>query len=139
MTVTIRGFGPDDIEPVLHIWRLSDHIGLDESDSIEHLRRFLAHNPDCNFVAAYDECVVGAVLCGNDGRRGYLYHLAVDRDHRRRGIGRKLVQRVCAGLRAGGIHKCHIHIFKNSEFADLFWEGLGWNVRCDIDIRSKFT
>ncbi len=135
----IREFHCADIESALLVWRSCEHIGLDESDSVSSLQRFLQQNPSISFIAEEDGEVVGAVLCGNDGRRGYLYHLAVHKSCRRRGIGRDLMHSVCAGLRAQDIHKCHIHIFRDNEFADLFWQGLGWTLRRDIDIRSKFT
>jgi putative acetyltransferase len=69
--------------------------------------------------------MAGAVLCGHDGRRGYLHHLAVAESHRRGGIGRQLVERCLTGLRSIGIMKCHLFIFIDNDIGLDFWQGFG--------------
>lgn len=93
-----------DIESALALWRASEGLGLNESDTPDALTVFLARNPALSAVAiAADGRLVGAVLCGHDGRRGTLHHLAVAPDWRGRGIARRLVAHGIAGFQAIGI------------------------------------
>ena len=71
--------------------------------------------------------VIAAVLCGHDGRRGYLHHLAVDAGHRRQGLGRALVERCLARLAVAGIPKCNIFLFNDNAEGRRFWESSGTN------------
>ena len=81
--------------------------------------------------------MVGAVLCGHDGRRGYLHHLAVATSHRRRGIGRELVERCMDGLRREGIAKCHLMVYHHNAAGQAFWRSIGWHGRDDILLMSR--
>jgi ribosomal protein S18 acetylase RimI-like enzyme len=83
-----------------------------------------------------DAQVVGTTLCGQDGRRGYLYHLAVDPKYRRQGLGKQLTQASLVGLKSLGIQKCHIMVYRNNESGKAFWQRLGWKLRSDIDLLS---
>ena len=83
--------------------------------------------------------VVGVVLCGHDGRRGYLTHLAVARTHRRRGIGRALADRSIRMLADEGIDKCHIVVFRDNHAALTHWRDTGWIERTELSVFSKFT
>jgi N-acetylglutamate synthase len=87
-------------------------------------------------VALVDGQVGGTLLCGHDGRRGYLHHLAVDMRYRRRGIGRELVKRGIAALEKEGISKCHLFLMAENDEGRAFWQRLGWTVRDDIEILS---
>ena len=80
---------------------------------------------------------IGVCLCGTDGRRGFLYHLAVDPAYRRQGIGSQLVERVFAALRKQSIHKCHIMVFASNQTGLLFWQQEGWTRRPEIVLMSK--
>ena len=80
---------------------------------------------------------MGAVLCGTDGRRGFLHHLAVDASERRRGIGTALVDRGLEALRQRGIEKCHLFVLVGNEDAQQFWERTGWSVRRDLVMMSR--
>ena len=80
--------------------------------------------------------VVAAVLCGHDGRRGYLHHLAVRPSCRGRGIGRRLVETCLAALQADGIQKCHVFVFMDNPQGVDFWMHLGWTPRADIGVVS---
>jgi ribosomal protein S18 acetylase RimI-like enzyme len=88
-------------------------------------------------VAVEDGRVVGTVLCGKDGRRGYLYHLCVDELYRRKGLGRKLVASCLEDLEKAGIARCHLFIFGGNEAGKQFWRATGWQERLDISLYSK--
>ena len=94
-------------------------VGLNEGDDPAGLRAFLARNPGLSLVAQDGTRIVAAVLCGHDGRRGYLYHLAVANDYRRRGLGTSLVER-CSALAAAGIPKCTIVLYADNESGERF-------------------
>jgi len=81
--------------------------------------------------------VVGTVLCGHDGRRGYIHHLAVAQSHRRRGIGRALVERILSALMAQGIQKCHLFVFGENRQAIAFWERVGFSQRVELVMMSR--
>jgi ribosomal protein S18 acetylase RimI-like enzyme len=98
--------------------------------------RYLARNPGLSFVARDAGQLVGAVLTGTDGRRGYLQHLAVAPSHRGQGLGRALAERAVTALRAGGIRKCHIMVRRENAQARAFWTRLGWNERADVTLMS---
>jgi putative acetyltransferase len=85
------------------------------------------------------EQLAGVVLCGHDGRRGYIHHLAVSHSHRRQGIGRALVARCLAALERAGIGKCHIFVFRENEAALAFWQGTDWIDRVDLTMLSQYT
>lgn len=123
---------PDDIGPTLRLWRETEGLTLREADSPEALAHYLERNPGMSFVACVGGELVGAVICGHDGRRGYLHHLAVHPDHRRRGIGNALVERCRAALRDHGIDKCHLFVRTENKSARAFWIRAGWTPRRDI-------
>src|SRR5436309_921619 len=105
MNVTLRQFSIADYDPVMALWKSSEGMGLGEADSRENIAAFLERNSGLSLVAEVDGQIIGAVLCGHDGRRGFFYHLAIDRQYRRRGIGRTLAARCLALLQERGIHK----------------------------------
>jgi ribosomal protein S18 acetylase RimI-like enzyme len=90
-------------------------------------------------VARHKVRIVGAVLCGHDGRRGYLHHLAVAPAHRHNGIGRALVEACLAKLGHIGIQKCNIFLFSDNEPGEAFWKHIGWNGRGDLKVLQKPT
>src|SRR5690606_19450730 len=106
----IRAMVNTDYVPVRRLWEGTPGVGLNDSDRQHAVERFLERNPAMSAVASVDGRIVGAVLCGHDGRRGYLYHLAVELSHRKTGIGRKLVEWCEQRLEEAGIDKCSIFI-----------------------------
>ena len=80
---------------------------------------------------------MGAVICGTDGRRGYLHHLAVATTHRRMGIGKELTRRVLEQLDAMGLQKCHIFVYGDNQDGLVFWKQIGWKVRTELVLMSK--
>ena len=138
MRVKIIPFTMESYDKVFALWQRCDGIGLGESDSRENIQFFLNRNPDMSFIATINDDIVGAVLAGHDGRRGYIYHLAISTKHRRQGLGRLLVDRCLKTMDRIGIVKCHIFIFNNNIDGQKFWESLGWSYRKDIGVVSKF-
>jgi ribosomal protein S18 acetylase RimI-like enzyme len=139
MPTTYRNMNPQDYEDVYDLWKSTPGIGLSEADSREGIEKFLAANPGRCFVALDGEELVGAVMCGCDGRRGYLHHLAVRTDRRGRGIGRQLVEECMAALRAIGIDKAHIFVIKDNESGKIFWRKAGWQERDDLTVMSRMV
>lgn len=128
--VKVRGLEPGDLDAALGLWVATEGLGLNESDSREALLRFLARNPGQSAVAEAREGegaarVVGAVLCGHDGRRGALHHLAVDPSHRGRGLGSELIEHALAALRREGIPRCNIYLYDDNEDGARFCGALG--------------
>jgi N-acetylglutamate synthase len=135
--IDIRKMTIEDFYEVLALWHTSEGVGLSDSDSRENLRQYLDRNPGMSFVALIDGKIVGAALAGHDGRRGYIYHLAVHPDYRRRGIGRDLVDHCVKILAESGLKKCHIFIFNDNDTGIAFWKSVGWSQRFDIGVVSK--
>lgn len=128
----MRFFRIEDYERVVALWRRTEGVGLNESDTRRAIAVYLHRNPRLSFVAEQDGQIIGAVLCGHDGRRGYLHHLAVAKRHRRCGIGRHLVNACLAKLRQAGIPKCNIFIFANNTKGIKFWAHTGWGLRKEL-------
>jgi ribosomal protein S18 acetylase RimI-like enzyme len=132
----ISPFRPPDYDEVMALWRTSEGLTLRDADSREAIEKYLARNPGLSFLARDEGQVVGAVLAGTDGRRGYLHHLAVAPSHRGRGLGRALAERVVAALKGLGVAKCHLMVRQENAAARAFWVRLGWAERDDIALMS---
>jgi N-acetylglutamate synthase len=137
VALTIRNMTANDLESVIALWNSVEGVGLDPViDEPAGLASYLVRNPGLSFVAECDGRTVGAVLCGHDGRRGYLHHLAVAKAHRRQGFGRDLAGRCLAALERAGINKCHLFVFGDNEAAKTFWKSVGWQFREDLAVMS---
>ena len=132
----LREFAAVDIPKVLELWHATPGIVLRDVDAPEAIARYLARNPGLSFVAADGTTIVGAVLCGTDGRRGYLQHLAVAQPHRRYGLGRQLATAAVRALAHRGVDKCHLMVLADNDSAQAFWRHLGWKDRTDIRLMS---
>ena len=133
MNYTIQPMVIQDYDELIALWRATEGVGLSEGDEKSGIEFYLRRNPGLCFVARNAaNKLIGAVLCGHDGRRGFLYHLAVARNLRQQGIGRKLVDACLAALRSEGIQKCTILVYANNEEGKKFWRNLGWNDRLDL-------
>jgi len=128
----VRHFRIEDFDAVIALWRRTEGVGLNESDTRPAIAAYLRRNPHLSLVAEKNGRIIGAVLCGHDGRRGYLHHLAVSKRHRCRGIGRQLVNACLAKLRNAGIQKCNIFIFANNAAGMKFWTHTGWSLRTEL-------
>jgi putative acetyltransferase len=139
MTIALREMTIADYDPVLTLWQASEGVGLSGDDERPAIERYLAQNPGMSFVAIDNGRLVGAVLCGHDGRRGCLHHLAVAPSCRCKGIGRQLVDRCLKALAAADIDKCHLFVFGANTPAVAFWKRIGWTQRVDLVVMSAHT
>jgi putative acetyltransferase len=137
MESTIVPFTIDLYDQVYELWRRCEGVGLSDADSRAAIARYLERNPDMSFVALEESTIIGTVLAGHDGRRGYIHHLAVDPNHRRKGVGHRLIRQCSRALQAEGILKCHLFLFRDNAEGMAFWEKIGWTVRRDIGVVSK--
>jgi N-acetylglutamate synthase len=137
MKIRISEFKIDSYESALALWERCEGVGLSDADSRENIKLYLNRNPGMSFIAEVDNEMVGTVLSGHDGRRGYIYHVAVSPDFRRKGVGSMLVKSSLNKFREQGILKCHIMLFNNNMAGLKFWESIGWSYRNDICIMSK--
>ena len=129
----IRLMTLDDYDAVHALWSSLPGVGLREhEDSREGIAYYLRRNPASCFVAEEKNNIIGAVLCGNDGRRGYINHLAVSLGHRNRGIGRALVDACRAAMRAEGIRVCSFVVFRENQTGNVFWDALGATPRDEL-------
>src|SRR5262245_9846788 len=116
-----RAIRADDYEAVIELWLQAEGVEVAEGDDPETILNYLKRNPGLSRVALCDGRVVGGVLCGHDGRRGLLYHLAVVATHRGRGIGQRLVQEALDGLRLCGIKRVLILVERDNVRGSEFW------------------
>jgi ribosomal protein S18 acetylase RimI-like enzyme len=123
----IRAMTIADYDDAMALWQVTKGMGLSAADSREAISHYLERNPGLSFVARLEGGeLAGAVLCGHDGRRGYLYHLAVRPDCRKQGLGRELADHCLAALRAEGIDKCHVFVRRSNVAGQSFWQRTGW-------------
>lgn len=128
----------DRYDEVLKLMKHTPGVTVREADSKEATRRYLGRNPGLSFIAEEEERVIGCAKCGHDGRRGYLQHVIVAPEYRRRGIATELVTRCLERLEQIGILKTHIDVFVSNELANDYWTRRGWQRRDDI-CRYSFT
>lgn len=137
MTVNIHEMSIEDYPQVYQLWEMSENIGLSKADSHHSIQKFLERNPGMSFTAWKGDKLVGTVLCGHDGRRGYIHHLMVHPEHRRQGLGQSLVSRCMYALTRIGIQKCHLFVFEDNAQGIKFWESLGWTKRVELAMMSQ--
>jgi N-acetylglutamate synthase len=132
---------PEEYPEVRTLWESTSGVGLDASDAEPGIVAYLERNPGLCLVArggaAGGHAIIGAVLCGHDGRRGYLSHLTVAAEHRGQGIARQLIERCLDQLRESGILKCSIHVFSDNDEGIAFWKQLGYHVRGDVTVMQR--
>ncbi|PYS39812.1 MAG: GNAT family N-acetyltransferase [Acidobacteria bacterium] len=124
--ITTREFLIDDYDAALQLWQRVEGLEVAEGDDREGVARFLARNPGVSRVAIDGSAVVGVAMCGHDGRRGHVYHLAVDPAYRRYGLGRRLVKECLDGLRRAGVLRAIILVADNNFGGAEFWKRAGW-------------
>ena len=124
--VVTREFCVDDYDPALELWRSVEGLEVAEGDDRDGVAQFIARNPGLSRVAVDGTRVVGVVMCGHDGRRGHIYHLAVDPEYRRYGVGKRLVQECLDGLRQVGVVRAIILVADDNPGGAEFWKRAGW-------------
>lgn len=136
--MNIRYMTIEDYPQVYQLWISTPGMGLNDlDDSPEGIEKYLKRNPRTCFVAQKGEEIVGAILAGHDGRRGFIYHTAVSEEYRRRGVGRRLTEAVLEALEAEGIHKAALVVFAKNDLGNAFWESMGFEPRTDLTYRNK--
>jgi ribosomal protein S18 acetylase RimI-like enzyme len=137
MKILIEPMTIDHYEEVIALWKNFENVGLSSADEREKIKAYLARNPGMSFVAKENGVIVGAALCGHDGRRGYLHHLAVAESHQKKGVGKELAEKCIESLRSANIEKCHLFVFHRNKVGKVFWEKIGWTPRTDIQVVSR--
>lgn len=127
-----------DYDAVYSLWLSCKGMGLNNlDDSREGIERFLKRNPETCFVAENDSGqIIGAIMVGTDGRRGYIYHTVVSTDCRRQGIAKKLVEAALEALKKLGINKAALVVFERNSDGNAFWESVGFTSRDDLVYRN---
>lgn len=136
MVIVIREMRAEDFNDVVALWEASEGVSLSGADTRPNFARYLERNAGTSYVAAFDDKLVGAILCGHDGRSGLIHYLAVEKSHRRSGIGHSLVRRALQALARQGIQTCHLLLSHAGREAVAFWERIGWSLHHEVAIMS---
>lgn len=134
----IRKMTIDDYERVYHLWTNTPGMGMRSvDDSKEGIAKYLNRNPETCFVAESENEIIGVILSGHDGRRGYINHTAVNEAVRKQGIGTALVNAALEALKMQGINKVALVAFRTNKLGNSFWESQGFIERTDLVYRNK--
>lgn len=134
----IREMTITDYEKIIDLWKSTDGMGLRSlDDSQQGISAFLRRNPTTNFVAIDNGKIVGTILCGHDGRRGYIYHTVVKTDYRNQGIATKLIETVISALQKERITRVCLNVMETNEYGKSFWEKRGWEKKNFLGFYSK--
>lgn len=134
----IRAMTMDDYEELFMLWKNTPNMGLRSlDDSREGISLFLKRNPNTSFVAYEDNKLVGAILSGHDGRRGYIYHTVVLPEYRNRGIASSLIELTAEALRREGITRVCLNVLETNEQGKRFWRNRGWERKDFLGFYSK--
>ena len=137
MMINYRIMDINDYEEVYALWQSTDNIVDIESDSKPVIQNFLERNPKTSIVAIENNKIVGIILCGHDGRRGYIYRTAVVKSYMGQGIGRELVNQAVDALKNEGINKAAIMVFRDNKGGNAFWDKMGFDIRNEVVYRTK--
>ena len=130
----VRTMNIDDYDEVSRLWHKIKGFSIRSiDDSREGVERFLQRNPETSVVAVEDSKIVGAILCGHDGRRGCMYHVCVDPEYRMRGIGKSMVVFAMNALKKENISKVYLIAFTKNDVGNTFWRCIGWTKREDLN------
>jgi len=124
--IATREFCIGDYDAVLHLWNRVEGLEIAEGDDREGIAQFLVRNPGLSRVAIDGAAIVGVALCGHDGRRGHVYHLAVDPAYQRCGLGKRLLDECLDGLRSAGVKRVIIMVADDNQRGAEFWKRRGW-------------
>ena len=130
----VRVMKIDDYDKVYALWNSIHGFGIRTmDDSREEIDRFLKRNPNTSAVYEQDGKIVGAILCGHDGRRACFYHVCVSEEYRMHGIGKKMVKFCCERLKEEKINKVCLNAFVTNVVGNKFWQKMGWTLREDMN------
>lgn len=125
-----------DYDAVIQLWHDCEGLSLRDADSPGGIGRYLARNPGLSFVALDGNGIVGSIMAGHDGKRGYIQHLAVADSQRNQGVATRLVEHCLAALKALGIEKSHVHVQKDNQSGRRYWSSRGWAQRSEVVMYS---
>lgn len=132
--IEIRRMVPEDYEQVYKLWQGIHGFGIRSMDDArEGVLRFIQRNPSTSMAAVCGGAIVGAILCGHDGRRACFYHVCVKETHRKQGIGKRMVDACIIALKKENINKVNLIAFQSNEVGNRFWKSLGWSCRSDVN------
>jgi len=124
-----------DYGNAIALWKKTEGMGITVSDSRKNVEKYLKRNKGFCFAAVDNENnIIGTILSCHDGKRAFIYHLAVAKENRRLGIGKKLVSKSIARIKKEGLPKCTLFVYNNNIKGKRFWESLGWITRKDLTI-----
>lgn len=130
----IRTMKIEDYDKVKNLWDNIKGFAIRSiDDSYEGIERFLMRNPTTSIVAEENGEIVGSILCGHDGRRGFFYHVCVAESKRQHGIGNQMANASLEALKKEKINKVSLIAFQKNEVGNQFWQELGWTLREDIN------
>ena len=134
LNYSIRVMTEADYDKVYELWMTIKGFGIRSiDDSREGVTRFIRRNPTTSMVAVVEDKIVGAILCGHDGRRGCFYHVCVHEDYRKHGIGKAMAVACMRALQEEKINKVSLIAFKSNELGNHFWKDAGWCFRDDLN------
>lgn len=132
--MTVRTMTPEDYDGVYALWMTIHGFAIRSvDDSREGVERFLRRNPSTSVVAEENGRIVGAILCGHDGRRGCLYHVCVAEEFRMKGIGKQMVVFCMEALKREEVNKVSLIAFTANDIGNAFWNRIGWTKREDLN------
>jgi ribosomal protein S18 acetylase RimI-like enzyme len=135
--ITIREFRIEDYDTVFALWEDSaPGVGISRSDTREEIAKKLQRDPDLFLVAVDGDKIIGTVIGGYDGRRGIIYHLAVDQAYRGNGIGKLLMAEVEKRLAAKGCLKAYLLVTRENLDVIEFYRALDWETM-DVTLMGK--
>lgn len=137
MRIEYRKMEIADYDRLIALWRRIEGLALSEADEREEIAAYLRRNEGMSFVCETEGELAGTILCGHDGRRGYVYHAAVDPAYRGRGIARQLASLSLDKLREAGIGKCHLFVLEDNDAGAGFWAATGWQRRSGFYVYSR--
>jgi len=126
-----------EYEEMYALWRSIPGVRLNDADEKKCIQTYLLHNPGQSFICKADERIIGTIMCGNDGRRAFIYHLAVSLEYRRRGIGTELIRLAIEQQKSFGIDKCAIFILTENTTGKCFWRHLGFEALQEAETMVK--
>lgn len=136
--INIRVMSIEDYDEIYNLWINTPGMGLNSTDdSRKGIEKYIKRNPTSSFVAESDGKIIGVIMAGHDGRRGYIHHTAVLPDYRNQGVARKLVDSAMEALDKEGINKVALVAFKKNDLGNAFWENMGFVERDDLFYRNK--
>lgn len=138
MNMEYKVMTESDYDGVYELWTNTPGMGINNTDdSREGIKKYIKRNPTTSFVALFEGQIVGAILAGHDGRRGFIQHIAVLSEFRKHGVASTLVNKAMNALEEEGIHKVALLTFKKNALGNSFWDKMGFTVREDVYYRNK--